>query len=66
MAGVTQAPGYYDAFIPANQKISTKYINRTKTVLNKMFELGKITQEEKDQAFADLDNDKLVFHVESS
>ncbi len=62
MAGVTQAPGYYDAFIPANQKDPTKYINRTKTVLNKMFELGKITQEEKDQAFADLDNDKLVFH----
>lgn len=65
IAGVTQAPGYYDAFISGNQEDPTKYINRTKTVIGKMFELGKITAEENSQAIADLDNGKLEFHYKA-
>lgn len=61
IAGVTQSPGLYDAFNPRHKDDPSIYIKRTKTVIGKMFELGKITQEEKDQAISDLDNGKLVF-----
>lgn len=65
IAGVTQAPGLYDAFNPANKDKADRYLNRTKTVLSKMAELGKISEDEKNQAISDIDNGKLVFTYEA-
>lgn len=62
LAGITQAPSSYDAFSEKNQKDPSSYLNRTKTVLGKMFELGKISQEEYDNAIKDINDGKLVFH----
>uniref|UniRef100_UPI0025D6CA26 transglycosylase domain-containing protein n=1 Tax=uncultured Clostridium sp. TaxID=59620 RepID=UPI0025D6CA26 len=62
IAGITQAPTYYSAYNENNKKDPTPYINRTKTVLSKMQELGKITNEEYLQAIADIDAGKLTFH----
>lgn len=61
IAGLTQAPGSYDAFTEKNQEDPSRYIKRVKTVLAKMLEHEKITQAEYDQAISDLDNGKLVF-----
>ena len=61
LAGVAQAPTYYSAYNENNKKDPSPYINRTKTVLGKMKELGKITVEEYNQAIADIDGGKLVF-----
>ncbi len=48
IAGITQYPSYYDPFIhPDNNK------EKQELVLSKMLELGKITQEEYDQAVAE-------------
>lgn len=48
IAGITQYPSYYDPFLqPENNK------NKQELVLKKMLELGKITQEEHDQAVAE-------------
>lgn len=58
IAGITQAPTTYSAYTCSNKET---YINRTKTVLSKMLELGKISQEEYDQAITDIDNGGLVF-----
>lgn len=52
IAGITQYPAYYDPFLhPDNNK------EKQELVLKKMLELGKITQEEHDEAVAE----KLVF-----
>ncbi|MCI5727816.1 MAG: transglycosylase domain-containing protein [Clostridium sp.] len=61
MAGITQAPTYYMAYNKKNKDHPEVYINRTKTVLSKMLELGKISQKEYDQAIKDLDSGKLKF-----
>jgi penicillin-binding protein 1A len=61
IAGVAQAPTYYSAYNENNKKDPSPYITRTKTVLGKMKELGKITVEEYNQAIADIDGGKLVF-----
>ncbi|MBU5487161.1 PBP1A family penicillin-binding protein [Clostridium sp. MSJ-8] len=58
IAGITQAPTTYSAYSCSNKET---YINRTKTVLSKMLELGKISQEEYNQAITDIDNGGLVF-----
>ena len=48
IAGITQYPSYYDPFIhPDNNK------EKQEVVLRKMLELGKINQEEHDQAVAE-------------
>lgn len=48
IAGITQYPSYYDPFLqPENNKA------KQELVLRKMLELGKITQEEHDQAVAE-------------
>lgn len=61
IAGITQAPSYYSAFSPQNQKDPTPYKNRTKTVLSKMLENGKITQDEHDKAIADVNAGNFGF-----
>lgn len=60
LAGLTQAPTSYSAFNPANNE-NPKYVPRTITVLNKMLELGKITQEQYDEAYDVASNNKFVF-----
>ena len=62
IAGITQAPTYYSAYNENNKNNPSVYIDRTKTVLSKMKELGKITDEQYNQAIADIDAGKLVFH----
>ncbi|MGL4655690.1 MAG: transglycosylase domain-containing protein [Sarcina sp.] len=62
IAGITQAPGLYDAFTEKNQEDPQRYIKRVKTVLMKMLELNKISQGEYDQAIKDLDDGKLKFY----
>ncbi len=53
IAGITQYPTYYDPFLnPDNNKA------KQEVVLRKMLELGKITQEEHDQAVAETLNFK--------
>ena len=48
IAGITQYPSYYDPFLqPENNK------KKQEIVLKKMLELGKITQEEHDEAVAE-------------
>lgn len=59
IAGVTQAPTYYSAY--TNKDNPDVYIKRTKTVLSKMLELDKITQDQYNQAITDLDNGGLQF-----
>lgn len=61
LAGITQAPTAYSPFTEAAKKDPSRYLNRTKTVLFKMNELGFISKEEYDKAIKDLDNGKLKF-----
>ena len=61
IAGITQAPSYYSPYMDKNKDNPSVYINRTKTVLDKMLELDKITQAEHDEAYKLLDNNGLVF-----
>lgn len=65
IAGVTQAPHTYSAYNPNNKDNPSIYLNRTKTVLGKMKELGYISQEEYSQAISDIDNGGLVFTPKS-
>jgi penicillin-binding protein 1A len=59
IAGITQAPSYYDAFSAAAKKNPSRYLNRTKTVIEKMLDNGYITKEQYDKAIADLNNGEL-------
>ena len=61
LAGVTQAPTTYSAYNINNKDNPSIYINRTKTVLDKMLELNKISQDQYNEAIASLDNGALVF-----
>lgn len=61
IAGITQAPSTYSAYNEKNKKDPSSYINRTKTVLSKMKELGYISTDEFNQAISDIDGGKLVF-----
>ena len=61
IAGLTQAPSAYSPYDPANKEDPTIYLDRTKTVLMKMKELGKITQEEYDEAYAFVDANQFAF-----
>lgn len=65
IAGVTQAPHTYSAYNPNNKDNPSIYIKRTKTVLGKMKELGKITEDEYTKAITDIDNGGLVFTPKS-
>lgn len=61
IAGLTQAPSAYSPYNPDNIEDPSVYLNRTKTVLGKMLELGKITQEEYDEAYKFVDENKFQF-----
>lgn len=61
LAGITQAPTYYSAYNENSKADPSRYLNRTKTVLDKMHELGYITANQYNDAISDLDNGKLTF-----
>lgn len=61
IAGLTQAPTSYSPYNEANKEDPTIYLDRTKTVLMKMKDLGKITQEEYDEAYAFVDANQFAF-----
>lgn len=52
IAGITQAPTTYSAYNTSASNYPNGYIRRTQVVLSKMLELGYITQEEFDEAYA--------------
>ncbi|MGM9973542.1 MAG: transglycosylase domain-containing protein, partial [Clostridiaceae bacterium] len=55
LAGATQDPTGYNAFMDSNIQDPSRYINRTKTVLGKMLELQKISNEDYNNAIAEID-----------
>ena len=61
LAGITQAPSYYSAFNENNIDDPVEYLDRTKTVLMKMRDLGYITLEEYDAAYAEVDQNNFEF-----
>lgn len=61
IAGITQAPTYYSAYNTEEEGYPTTYLDRTKTVLMKMLEVGYITQEEYDAAYAEVDANSFTF-----
>lgn len=61
IAGLTQAPTSYSPYNEANKEDPTIYLDRTKTVLMKMKDLGKINQEEYDEAYAFVDANQFAF-----
>jgi len=67
ISGVTQNPSRFYPFQVSNNSVFTTksnlipIINRTKTVLVKMRDLGKITKEEYDKSIKELDTTKITF-----
>lgn len=61
LAGMNQSPSIYYPFSPSSQKDPSKYLNRTKIVLQKMLQMGSIDEERYNAAIEDLDNGSLVF-----
>ena len=54
LAGITSAPNKYNPF--SSEDKSEKIKNKVKTVVKKMYELGRITKEEYDKAVEEADN----------
>lgn len=61
IAGLTQAPTSYSPYYPDNIEDPTVYLDRTKTVLMKMRDLGKITLEEYQEAYNFTDKNLFEF-----
>ncbi|GAB6167557.1 PBP1A family penicillin-binding protein [Clostridium carnis] len=61
IAGLTQAPSYYSPYNPDNKQDPTAYLDRTKTVLMKMRDLGFITLDEYNSAYAFVDKNEFKF-----
>ena len=56
LAGINNTPNSYNPFVEDNERVMERIKTRTKTVLNKMNELGKIkSKEEYDAAIAEVD-----------
>jgi penicillin-binding protein 1A len=66
IAGVPQSPSVYYPFSDAAKKNPSRYLNRTKMVLEKMYENGYIKKDQYDAALKDLNDKKLVFQQPSS
>ncbi|MFT8314206.1 MAG: PBP1A family penicillin-binding protein [Clostridium sp.] len=62
IAGLPQSPSAYYPFSTYAQKNPSVYINRTKTVLQKMHDNNYISDSDYSQALSDLDNGKLGFN----
>lgn len=62
IAGVTQNPSRFYPFSPSAKKDPSPYINKTKLVLGKMKELNKISEEEYNNAIADIEANGIRFN----
>lgn len=65
LAGIIQSPSTF-YYAVASKKNPSSYLNRTKTVLSKMYENGHINQQQYNTAISDLNNKKLVFKLSTS
>lgn len=65
ISGLTQSPSTF-YFAVTSGKNSSSYMNRTKSVLGKMHDLGYITGDEYNKAIEDLNNNKLVFNINTA
>lgn len=65
IAGLTQSPSTF-YFAVTSGKNASSYMNRTKSVLGKMKEHGYITGDEYNKAMEDLNNNKLVFNINTA
>jgi penicillin-binding protein 1A len=61
LAGVPQAPGIYNAHLDSAKKDPSKYLSRTKLVLNAMYKNSNITSEQYDNAVKELSRETLAF-----
>ena len=61
IAGITQAPTTYSAYNTGASNYPNGYIKRTQTVLSKMLELGYISQEDFDTAYAQAGENAFAF-----
>ena len=61
IAGITQAPTTYSAYNTGASNYPNGYIKRTQTVLSKMLELGYISQEDFDTAYAQAGENTFAF-----
>lgn len=61
IAGVPQSPSVYYPFSPSAKKNPSLYLNRTQSVLTKMYENKYISEQQYNSALNDLANKKLVF-----
>ncbi|WP_411681039.1 transglycosylase domain-containing protein [Clostridium thailandense] len=66
IAGITQSPSIYYPFSNSAKKDPSIYLNRTRTVLMKMYENGYITQEQYNSSLTDLNSRKLTFQPPST
>ncbi|WP_195987608.1 transglycosylase domain-containing protein [Clostridium sp. D53t1_180928_C8] len=61
IAGITQAPTTYSAYNTGATNYPNGYIRRTQTVLSKMLELGYISKEDFDTAYAQAEANEFNF-----
>lgn len=66
IAGVPQSPSVYYPFSDSAKKNPSVYLNRTKSVLSKMYENGYIKKDQYDAAIKDLSDKKLAFQQPSA
>lgn len=61
LGGLTQAPTSYDGLSEINKENPSRYLNRTKSVLFKMHELGYISSEQYNNAINEIDTNGIKF-----
>lgn len=66
LAGINQAPSYYNPFSGTGKKTPSIYLDRTKVVLRKMYETKNITKDQYDGAINDLNSNKLALSQNTS
>lgn len=65
LAGINQSPSYYYPFSDVNKKNPSTYLNRTKIVLDKMYENKFISKSKYDAAINELSTKKIAFNPKS-
>jgi penicillin-binding protein 1A len=65
IAGTTQSPSVYYAFSDSSKANPSRYINRTKLVLQAMLKNERISQAEYDAAYAEINANGIAFNGQS-
>lgn len=65
IAGTTQSPSVYYAFSDSSKANPSRYINRTKLVLQAMLKNERITQTEYDAAYEEINTNGIAFNGQS-